>query len=284
LHPRTRKIVFAALSLLLISCGGANVLAQSSPADAAAPAVSPAPVAEEKVYAPAEVTTPAVILSNPRPQYPREAGKYDVSGTVELSMVLGADGKVRDLQLVRGLSQGQNTAALRAARGIKFLTAKKNGEPVAQSYTVEYPFQFVTIEEGAPGELRGVKKIYVDTGGDRKERDNITGEILARLPSLEFVDTAAEAEVLLEFGAGTRVLRGTFETRDQLGITKQKLDTTRDLEIGKGQVIKRISDTVLHVLLKFHDPQFNALERKPSTNFARAFVRAYEQANGLGDK
>jgi hypothetical protein len=97
------------------------------------------------------------------------------------------------------------------------------------------------------------------------------------------VDTADEAEVILEYGAGTGVLRGTFETRDQLGVTKQKLDTTRDLLIGKGQVVKKVSDTVLHVLLKFHDPQFNALQRKPSTNFARAFVRAYEQANGLGD-
>jgi TonB family protein len=273
--------VFVVVSLLLMYCGGANIFAQS-PAPSAAPPVTP--VVEEKVYAPDEVTTPAVILSNPKPQYPREAGKYDVGGTVELSMVLGTDGKVRSLQLVKGLSQGQNTAALRAARGIKFLTAKKNGEPVAQSYTVEYPFQFVTIEEGAPAELRGVKKIYVDTGGERKERDNITGEILARLPSLEFVDTANEAEVVLEFGTGNRTYRGSFETKGQLGITKQKLEMNTDFKLGQGQVIKRVSDTVLHVLLKFQDPQFNELERKPSTNFARAFVRAYEQANGLGNK
>jgi TonB family protein len=256
-----------------------NVFAQTP-----APSAVPAPVAEEKVYTPAEVTTPAVILAHPKPQYPREAGKYDVSGTVELSMVLGADGKVRNLQIVNGLSQGQNTAALRAARGIRFLTAKKNGEAVSVSYTVEYPFQFLTIEEGAPGELRGVKKIYVDTGGERKERDNITGEILARLPSLEFVDTASEAEVILEFGAGTRTARGTYEIKGQLGITKQKLDMTTDFKLGRGQVVKRVSDTVLHVLLKFQDPQLNALERQPSTNFARAFVRAYEQANGLGER
>lgn len=270
--------MFAALSLFLMYDGGANVFAQSSPP---APA---APVTQEKVYSPAEVTTPAVILSNPKPQYPREAGKFDVSGTIELSMVLGADGKVRDLQLVKGLSQGQNTAALRAARGIKFLTAKRNGEPVAQSYTVEYPFQFVTIEDGAPGELRGVKKIYVDTGGEEKERDNITGEILARLPTLEFVDTAGEAEVILEFGTRDGTLRSTLEVKGQLGITQKKFDTTREMEIGKGQVVKRVSDTVLHILLQFHDPQFNSLQRKPSTNFARAFVRAYEQANGLGEK
>ena len=266
---------FAPLWLIILFFGGANVFAQTS---------SPLPVAEEKIYSPAEVTTPAVILSNPKPQYPREAGRYDVNGTVELSMVLAADGKVRDLQLVKGLSQGQNTAALRAARGIKFFTAKKNGEPVSQAYTVEYPFLFVSIEDGAPGELRGVKRIYIDTGGAQEERDNITGEILARLPSLEIVDVAGEAEVVLEFGAGGGTLRGTLEIKGQLGLTEKKFDTTRELEIGKGQVLKRVSETVLHVLLKFHDPQFNALERKPSTNFARAFVKAYQQANGLSDK
>lgn len=260
-----------------MSFSGATVFAQT-------PALPPAPVAEEKVYTLAEVTTPAVILANPKPQYPREAGKHDVDGTIELSMVLAADGKVRNLQLVKGLSQGQNTAALRAARGIKFLTAKKNGRSVSQVYTVEYAFLFVTIEDGAPGELRGVKRIYVDTGGAQEERNNITGEILARLPSLEFVDTAGEAEVVLEYGAGDGTLRGTLEVKGPLGLTQKKFDTTRELEIGKGQVLKRVSDSVLHVLLKFHDPQFNALERKPSTNFARAFVKAYQQANGLSDK
>ncbi|MDQ1557055.1 MAG: hypothetical protein QOD32_115 [Pyrinomonadaceae bacterium] len=280
MHPRTRKVVFAVLSLVLTSCGGAVVFAQTP----SAPAESPAPVAEEKVYTPAEVTTPAVILSNPKPQYPRVAGKYDVSGTVELSMVLAADGKVRNLEIVKGLSQGQNTAALRAARGIKFLTAKRNGEPVAQSYTVEYSFQFVTIEDGVPEELRGVKKIYVDTGGERKERENITGEILARLPWLEIVDAASEAEVILEFSTGDLTQRGAYEVKGQLGRTKQRLEMNTDYKLGRGQVVKRVSETVLHVLLKFEDPQFNNFERKPSTNFARAFLRAYERANDLGLK
>lgn len=280
MHPRTRKVVFAVLLLVLTSCGGAVVFAQTP----SAPAESPAPVAEEKVYTPAEVTTPAVILSNPKPQYPRVAGKYDVSGTVELSMVLASDGKVRNLEVVRGLSQGQNTAALRAARGIKFLTAKRNGEPVAQSYTVEYPFQFVTIEDGVPEELRGVKKIYVDTDGERKERENITGEILARLPWLEIVDAASEAEVILEFGTGELTQRGAYEVKGQLGRTKQRLEMNTDYKLGRGQVVKRVSETVLHVLLKFEDPQFNNFERKPSTNFARAFLRAYERANDLGLK
>ncbi|HEX8127626.1 MAG TPA: energy transducer TonB [Pyrinomonadaceae bacterium] len=278
--------MFAVLSLLLISGGGENIFAQS-PAPApppASPPVSAAPVAEEKVYSPAEVETRAIILSDPKPQYPREAGKYDVDGTIELTVVLGADGKVRNLELVKGLSQGQNSAALRAARGIKFLTAKKNGQPVAQSHTVEYVFQFVTIRDGEPAELRGVKKIYVDTGGERKERENITGEILARLPWLEFVDAAREAEVFLEFGMGELTARGAYEMKGQLGMTKKTLEMNTDFKRGTGQVVKRVSETVLHVLLKFQDPQFNSFERKPSTNFARAFVRAYERANGLAEK
>lgn len=277
------------LSLFLTACGGgAKVFAQSpAPAAPSLPplaAASPVPVAEEKVYTPAEVETRAVILSDPRPQYPREAGKYDVDGTVEVALVLGADGKVRNLRIVRGLSQGQNSAALRAARGIKFLTAKKNGEPVAQAHTVEYAFQFVTISDGAPEELRGVKKIYVDTGGERKERETITGEILARLPWLEFVDAAREADVVLEFGMGELMQRGAYEVRGQLGITKQRLEMNTDFKRGTGQVLRRVSDTDLRVLLKFQAAQYSAIDRKPSTSFARAFVRAYERANDLPDK
>jgi TonB family protein len=280
--------VFAVLLLLLVSVGGASVFAQSPAATppAAAPA-SPVPAAlsaEEKIYTPAEVETRAVILSDPRPQYPREAGKYDIDGTVEVALVLGADGKVRNLQVVRGLSQGQNSAALRAARGIKFLTAKKNGEPVAQTHTVEYAFQFVTIREGAPEELRGVKKIYVDTGGDRREREIITGEILARLPWLEFVDAARDAEVILEFGTGELTQRGAYEMKGQLGITKQRLEMNTDFKRGTGQVFKRVSDADLRVLLKLQASQFSAIDRRPGVVFARAFARAYERANGLADK
>jgi len=281
--------VFAALSLLLVSVSGAGVFAQSPAAAPPAAPASPVPdapvaAAEEKVYTPAEVETRAVILSDPRPQYPREAGKYDVDGTVEVTLVLGADGKVRNLQIVRGLSQGQNSAALRAARGIKFLTAKKNGEPVAQTHTVEYAFQFVTIREGAPEELRGVKKIYVDAGADRREREIITGEILARLPWLEFVDAARDAEVILEFGMGELTQRGAYEMKGQLGITKQRLEMNTDFKRGTGQVFKRVSDADLRVLLKFQASQFSAIDRRPGVVFARAFARAYERANGLTEK
>jgi TonB family protein len=249
-----------------------------------APAQEPALPPAERVYSPSEVTTPAVILSSPKPEYPREAGKYDVPGTIELRMVLAADGKVRDVEIVKGLSQGQNTAALRAARRIKFMVAKRGGESVAQSYTVEYPFEFVVIEDGAPGELRGVRKIFVDTGGDVKEQRNIIGEILARLPKLEVVDAAEEAEVVLEFNSSGRTARGNYVVQGELGYPKQVLDMTVEMKLGQGQAVKRVSATKLHVLLKFYDPQFNLLERKPSTNFARAFIKAYQQANDLSDK
>ena len=102
---------------------------------------------------------------------------------------------------------------------------------------------------------------------------------MARLPWLEIVDAAGAAEVVLEFGSGDLTAYSAYEMKGPLGITKQRLEMTTDYKLGRGQVVRRVSETVMRVLLKFQDPQFNSLERKPSTNFARAFLRAYERAN-----
>jgi TonB family protein len=278
MNPVARHFKTGLLPLLLIVAGALSAPAQT-------PDNSSTELAGEKVYTSGEVTKTAVIIEKPKPEYRKEAGEKDVEGVVVLQLVLSSAGKVRDVQVVNGLSVGQNNAAIKAARQIKFIPAVKNGEPVSQSLTVEYPFQFHQIEDGSGSELRGIKKIYVDAGTNTDEQRNIIGEVLKYLPGLTIVDAANEAEVILAFNASERTQNDKFVQKDAFtGEVKNSWNIRLDMEVGHGQVLRRVTPTHLRSLLKFEDPHANKLERKPSINFARAFVKAYKQANGLEDE
>ena len=245
----------------------------------------------EKVYPRAEVTKPAVIVSNPKPDYRMDQGSNDVDGVVELSMTLSSSGRVENIRIVHGLSLGQNNASIRAARQIKFMPAVLNGLPVSQSHVQEYTFQAQLLQEGSTYELRGVTRIYVDAGGNREEQANIIGEILEQLPNLQVVDAAGESEVMLSFKTSERKGKETMEQprypfgppKEPFEKPKGSYDVPIDFVLGEGKVIKRNSATRQTLLMSFEDKRNNPLQRRPSTNFARAFIKAYKQANGLTD-
>jgi hypothetical protein len=151
--------------------------------------------------------------------------------------------------------------------------------------TVEYPFRFHLIEDGSVSELRGLKKVYVDAGASDEEQRNIVGEVLKYLPKLTIVDSASEAEVILAFNASARTQNDKFVQKDAFtGEVKNSWNIRLDMEVGHGQVFRQVTTSHLRSLLKFEDPHTNKFERKPSTNFARAFVKAYKLANGIEDE
>jgi TonB family protein len=104
-----------------------------------------------KVYDPAdpsrtifrsnEVTTRAVIHSKPEPQFPESARGRGTHGTVRLRLVLGADGKVQHILVLRALPDGLTEASISAARKIRFTPATRDGRPVSTAVVVEYGFQ-----------------------------------------------------------------------------------------------------------------------------------------------
>jgi tetratricopeptide (TPR) repeat protein len=94
----------------------------------------------KRVYKAAEVTTKALILSKPSPEYTDEARHSQVTGTVTLFMIFAADGKVKAVIPVLPLPYGLTGKAIEAARGIKFNPAIKDGQPVSQFMRVEYIF------------------------------------------------------------------------------------------------------------------------------------------------
>jgi hypothetical protein len=123
------------------------------------------------------------------------------------------------------------------------------------------------IEYGRPDELRGVTKIFVDTGIDAQEGNLIVKVIRKRLPNLEVVSRPEDADIHLRFAQS--------ETSDVF--TK-----------GVGTVVKLVGDNRERVLLRIKNV-VPPLHYEPIVSYAmwyarplmiaRQFVRTYRRVN-----
>lgn len=274
------RLILAALSLLLSSFFVAACCASARAQEPSEATPDPTPSTQERVYTREEVTKPAVILSMPEPVLPRKLGKtFDVNGTVKVETVLTSSGKVGDVKILEGLSRAQNFAALKAAHRITFMPATKDNRPVSQSYVAEYGFRIITDEFGKSDELKGVSKFYVDAGGDREAREELTGELLRLMPSLQLVDAPEQAECVIIF-----IYYGRTDQPPPF-VNPHTRQTTYNaplnVKVGRGWVVKPLAADRQRVLFYAEDTKYGPIERKPTTNFARAFNDAYKKANGM---
>lgn len=93
-----------------------------------------------KIYRGSEVRCKAMILTRPEPDYPRDARRKQVQGSVLLRVVLLASGKIGEVTVVKGLPEGVSEAAVESARRIKFRPAVKDERWVSQRVLIEYNF------------------------------------------------------------------------------------------------------------------------------------------------
>ena len=90
----------------------------------------------------ANVVTQVVCRYCPDPLYSDEARKAKLQGHVTLRVLVGADGRVRDVQLVHGLGLGLDENAMHAVRSWQFVPAKDAAlRPVASWITIETVFR-----------------------------------------------------------------------------------------------------------------------------------------------
>jgi len=82
-----------------------------------------------------------VFISN-NIKYPKDAKK----GKVQLRFIVGPKGKVRDIKIVKGLSQMANIEAKRLVDLLAFIPGVKNGKEVDYAYQISIPFN---LEEKA---------------------------------------------------------------------------------------------------------------------------------------
>lgn len=132
------------------------------------------------------------------------------------------------------------------------------------------------FDYGKPEELKGLTKVFIDTGGDTKNRDRIIKSLQDAKLSLEILDSADDAEVYLIFNAGSeQKIFGSINPTTGAGILGQ-----RKLRNGQGMVFIPRNGRK-RVVLSFEDTQESGWERKPVVNFARDFIKAYKRANGI---
>jgi TonB family protein len=80
------------------------------------------------------------ILYREKAKYTEEARQSKIQGTVMLTIVFGADGRIHDIRTVRGLPDGLTESSIEAAQKIRFHPAVLNGKPVSVRATLEYTF------------------------------------------------------------------------------------------------------------------------------------------------
>ena len=77
------------------------------------------------------VDTKPIPLNNPQPRYTEEARDNKIEGNVTMRVLIGADGQVKRVRIVRGLPDGLDEQAIQAAYQLRFTPAMKDGKPVA---------------------------------------------------------------------------------------------------------------------------------------------------------
>lgn len=86
------------------------------------------------------VSAPKAVYA-PDPEYSEEARKAKYQGTCVLWLVVGPDGRPRDIRVARTLGLGLDEKAIEAVRTWKFEPAMKDGKPVAVQINVEVEFR-----------------------------------------------------------------------------------------------------------------------------------------------
>ena len=80
------------------------------------------------------------ILYREKARYTEDARQNRIQGTVMLTVVFGADGRIRDIRTIHGLPNGLTETSIEAAQKIRFQPAFQNGKPVSVRATLEYNF------------------------------------------------------------------------------------------------------------------------------------------------
>ncbi len=93
-----------------------------------------------RVYNPRDLTERARVISKPEPQYTEEARRADITGTVILRVVFSKTGEVTNIHAVQPLGGGLTEKAIAAARQIRFVPARRNGQAVSMYMQLEYNF------------------------------------------------------------------------------------------------------------------------------------------------
>ena len=85
--------------------------------------------------------TPPRAIYSPEPQFSEEAHRKRQSGTVTLTLVVGANGKPQDVRIACSASFDLDANSVQTVNTWKFDPARKDGKPVAAEISVQVEFR-----------------------------------------------------------------------------------------------------------------------------------------------
>jgi TonB family protein len=199
-----------------------------------------------KIYGGKEVSRRAKLLDFPVPLLPKEALAHDVHGTVIISAVLCRDGRVTDIEVVKGLPFGVTESALNAVRNRRFVPAELDLHSVSQRMQFQFGFNEIEgLEALDPAAAAGRLVEEIDIVGNRRmSKEEVLSSIKTR-PGDPYSATQVEADLqaLLNTGyfnkSGTRVgiesaprggVRVTFEVFELPLVTEITFDRSGRLD------------------------------------------------------
>lgn len=106
-------------------------------------AVLPLFAQDDRVYKGIETDTQPKIIHKVEPKYTKEARKAKIDGTVELSIIISADGVPQSFTVTKSLDPGLDKNAIEAVRHWRFKPATKDGKPVASYATIQMRFHLL---------------------------------------------------------------------------------------------------------------------------------------------
>jgi TonB family protein len=97
--------------------------------------------AQPPVFRPGPDVTAPFVVAKAKPGYSEEARIAKLEGSVLLSVVVGADGQLRDIQVARALGLGLDEKAIENVRAWQFNPGTRAGNPVAVEVNLEVFFR-----------------------------------------------------------------------------------------------------------------------------------------------
>jgi TonB family protein len=84
--------------------------------------------------------SPPRAIYQPEPEFSEEARKAKYQGVCTLGLVVGADGRPRNIRVLNSLGMGLDEKAIETVKTWKFEPAMKDGHPVPVEIAVEVDF------------------------------------------------------------------------------------------------------------------------------------------------
>ncbi|MFC3713005.1 energy transducer TonB [Sphingoaurantiacus capsulatus] len=135
-------LIYVPPPVVIVAVPPSPFVVAESPPPPELPSVSPPP--RPAPPAPATIATgdlSATTLSATAPRYPLESRRRREQGTVMLSLLLGEDGRVAEIEIARTSGHRRlDEVALAAVRRWRWLPTVRNGRPVQVRGVVEIPF------------------------------------------------------------------------------------------------------------------------------------------------